>query len=129
MAFWLGNIAFVVIITLITLGFKQRYTLVPIFEKEPMLRDAAELPGFPFSWLEGPFLTGARYAWVLGLVALIPAVILEREGATLPCTKAEFLRYFSKRDIRRAVVFTVLGHIYLVLITVGYFLMPTEEAR
>ncbi len=121
-------IALVVIITLITLGFKQRRTLVPIFEKEPMLREVAQLPGYPFYWLEGPFLTGARYALALGMVALAPARLLERDPATFPCTKAEFLQYFSKRDIRRAVVFTVLGLIYLVLITLVYFLKPPEEA-
>lgn len=121
-------VALLVIVILITLGVMQRRTLVPIFEREQMLRDVAAFPGYPFYWLEGPFLCGARYALALAMIALTPAHMLEREQATFPCTKAEFMRHFTRSDVRRAVVFTVLGLIYLVLITMVYFLMPSEAA-
>jgi len=128
MALWLGTLAFIVIAILIALGIKQRRTLVPIFEKEQILRDFAAFPGYPFYWLEGPFLSGARYALALAMVALTPASMLEREQATFPCSKAEFMRHFSRSDVRRAVAFTLLGLLYLVLITLVYFLKPPEAA-
>ena len=129
MWFWLGTMDLILLPVLIAIGVRQSRTLVPIFEKEPMLRDVAELPGYPFYWLEGPFLCGARYAMAVAMIALTPAHMFERAQATLPCTKAEFLQHFSPTDVRRAVVFTVLAFTWLAVGIAASLLMPPEEAR
>ena len=127
MWFWLGTIDLFLLPVLITLVFKLSRALAPIFEKEAMLRDVAHFPGYPFYWLEGRFLCGARYAMAVAMIALTPAHMLEREQATLPCTKAEFLQHFSAVDIRRAVVFTILALAWLAIGITGSLLMPPED--
>lgn len=129
MWFWLGTIDLFLLPVLITLVFKLSRALAPIFEKEAMLRDVAHFPGYPFYWLEGRFLCGARYAMAVAMIALTPAHMLEREQAIFPCTKAEFMQHFPEIDVRRAVVFIILALTWRAVGIVAYFLMPPEEAR
>jgi len=126
MAFWLGVIALVLAAIIIPMGLKQGRTLIPIFDKEPMLRDAAHVPGSPFFWLGGTWYLGLHYAAMLTVIYLTPAHMLEREQATFPCTKAEFMQHFSQGEARRAVVFSALMFTFLVLIVLVYLLMPAD---
>ena len=127
MALWLGMVALALLAIIIPTGYKQRRTLDPIFEREPTLQAVAEIPGFPFSSLEGPWLRGVRYSFALAAIRLASARWLEREASRMPCTKAEFMQHFSPGDVRRALIFTTLAFTYVVVIILGYFLMPADR--
>lgn len=121
---WLGTAALFLGALTIPMSLKQSRRLVPIFEQDPVLRDAVRVPGSPFLWLGGPWYLGIHYTTMLTVIYLMPAGVLDREASRLPCSKAEFLQHFSPGDIRRNLVLSVLAFATLVLGMLGFFLMP-----
>ncbi len=129
MALWLGTIALLLTPLLIRMNLKQMRTIVPVFENEPMLRSAADIPGSPFLWLGGAWYLALHYSITLALVYLLPSRWIERKAynvSGISCTKTEFLQHFSESEARRAVLFHALGFTCMVLIILGYFLMPPD---
>lgn len=129
MALWLGMIDLVLIVILVRMNRTQMRTIVPIFEKEQMLRDAAHQPGSPFLWLGGSWYLAIHYSIALAMVYLLPSRWIERKTynvSRISCTKDEFLQHFSPSEVRRAVLFHALGFTFLAVGIAGYSLMPPE---
>ena len=122
----LGLGAFVLAAVSFIISLKQRRTLVPIFENEPRIREAPFIRDSlaPFRGLLGPWQRGGYYSVVLATISIMPAYLLEREKARFDpfVSKADFMQYFSREDVRRARVFAALGLTFLMTITLGYFL-------
>lgn len=107
----------------IPLSFKQRRTLVPIFEGESRICDASFVKIGPLVWL-GPWARGVHYSFVLAGISFLPNHLLERDVARFDPfeRKEDFMRHFSHADIRRSRALCLLGCAYLVVITLGYLL-------
>lgn len=108
---------------LLPLSFRQKRILLPAFEGEPRICEAPFVRLGPLIWL-GPWARAVHYSFVLAGISMLPAHMLEHEGARFEpfSSKMDFMRHFSRADVRRSQVYASLSCVLVVCITLSYFL-------